>query len=370
MLLARAGLRVLVVDRGQYGTDTLSTHALMRGGVLQLHRWGLLAEVIAAGTPPVRDTTFHYGADALTIPIAARQGIDALYAPRRHLLDRLLADSALRAGAHIDYGVRVIDLVRESDGRVAGVVVVDPSGQSRRINADLVVGADGLRSTVARLAGAEIYRAAMHTTAVAYAYWADSGGASGYHWYWADRTAAGAIPTNGNERCVFLSLPADSYARTFAAGIEAGYRTMLTAAFPELAAGLPARPLRMQTFSGQLGFMRQSWGPGWALVGDAGYFKDPLTAHGLTDGLRDAELLARAILEGHESAFQEYQSQRDELSATLFDLTDRIASFEWDFDSLRVLHEELAKAMSGEVKAMVLATKDSLQPAWRESRPA
>src|SRR5206468_10109150 len=58
MLLAGAGLDVLVVDRSRYGADTLSTHALMRAGVAQLHRWGLLDAVVRAGTPPVRATTF------------------------------------------------------------------------------------------------------------------------------------------------------------------------------------------------------------------------------------------------------------------------------------------------------------------------
>ncbi len=96
MLLARYGLRVLAVDRGQYGADTLSTHALMRGGVLQLHKWGVLDSVKAAGAVPIRQTTFYYGDDLLTIPIKPRDGIDALYAPRRALLDRLLVDSRLR----------------------------------------------------------------------------------------------------------------------------------------------------------------------------------------------------------------------------------------------------------------------------------
>ena len=60
MLLARAGARVALVDRAAYGSDTLSTHGLMRAGVLQLSRWGLLDDVVAAGTPPIRRTLFHY----------------------------------------------------------------------------------------------------------------------------------------------------------------------------------------------------------------------------------------------------------------------------------------------------------------------
>ena len=107
MLLARAGHRVLVVDRGRYGTDTLSTHALMRGAVIQLHRWNVLPAVVAAGTTPVRQATFFYGDESVAVPIAPRDGIDALYAPRRHVLDRLLVDAARVAGADVAYGVRI-----------------------------------------------------------------------------------------------------------------------------------------------------------------------------------------------------------------------------------------------------------------------
>ena len=91
-------------------------------------------------------------------------------------------------------------------------------------------------------------------------------------------------------------------------------------------------------------------GPGWALVGDAGYFKDPITAHGITDALRDAELLARAALEGTAEAFEAYQRTRDELSGHLIDVTDRIASLDWDLDELRGLHRELSRAMGPEVE--------------------
>src|SRR5512134_2542850 len=83
LLLSRMGLRVLVVDRARPGADTLSTHALMRGGVLQLHRWGILQDILEAGTPPIRSTSFHYNDETIPIPIKSRNGIDALVAPKR-----------------------------------------------------------------------------------------------------------------------------------------------------------------------------------------------------------------------------------------------------------------------------------------------
>ena len=99
--------------------------------------------------------------------------------------------------------------------------------------------------------------------------------------------------------------------------------------------------------------MRQSHGPGWALVGDAGYFKDPITAHGISDALRDAEFLARAVERGSDAALAAYQSNRDALSRELFEITDAIAGFEWDLESLKPLHKALSVAMNNEVDALL-----------------
>ena len=162
MLLARAGHRVLVVDRGLYGTDTLSTHALMRGAVVQLHRWNVLPDVIAADTTPVGQATFFYGDESVSVPIAPRDGIEALYAPRRYVLDRLLVDAAGAAGAEIVYGVRIKALQRSETGTVTGVVLEDQSGHVHRVTSRVVVGADGMRSTVARLVDAPMYRVGQH----------------------------------------------------------------------------------------------------------------------------------------------------------------------------------------------------------------
>src|SRR5690242_13720224 len=120
MLLARAGARVLLVDKGAYGTDIVSTHALMRGAVLQLHRWGVLPAVIDAGTPPIRSTTFSYVSSDISVQIEPKFDVTALYAPRRALLDRLLVDAAIASGAEVRYGVHVDNVMVERDGRVSG----------------------------------------------------------------------------------------------------------------------------------------------------------------------------------------------------------------------------------------------------------
>jgi 2-polyprenyl-6-methoxyphenol hydroxylase-like FAD-dependent oxidoreductase len=355
MLLARAGHRVLLVDRGRYGTDTLSTHALMRGAVVQLHRWGVLPAVIAAGTTPVRQATFFYGGDPVVIPIAPRDGIDALYAPRRYVLDRILVDAAGAAGADVVYGVRIRALQRSAAGRVIGAWLEDESGQVHHVASRVVVGADGLRSTVARLAGAIEYRSGAHASGTMYGYW---GGleAEGYEWYFARGVSAGAIPTNGGEVCVFVSVPASAFSGLFAGPPDDAFIDRLSQAAPALADQVArAGRARLHGFPGHPGFFRQAHGPGWALVGDAGYFKDPMTSHGITDALRDAELLVDAIDAGSDDALADYQAERDAASLEIFEATDAFASFQWNLDEARRLHETLAKAMSREVRQLLSA---------------
>src|SRR5271169_6035830 len=183
MLMARCGLKVLVIDRGRYAADTISTHALMRGGVMQLHRWGLLPRIVAAGTPAVRTTEFHYGEDVVKVEIRPQHGVEALYAPRRTLLDTMLVDAARAAGAEVRHGYTLTALVRRPDDRVSGAVVLDEDGQPIEVTADLVVGADGIGSTVARLAGARVKWEGRYATAVVYGHCRDLR-AAGYTWYY------------------------------------------------------------------------------------------------------------------------------------------------------------------------------------------
>lgn len=352
MLLARAGHRVFVVDRGRYGADTLSTHALMRGAVVQLHRWFVLPAIVAAGTPPVTHATFFYGDECVSVPIKPRDGIAALYAPRRYVLDQVLVDAARAAGADVRFGTRVRALLQSDTGRVTGVVIEDDTGHIERVEADIVIGADGLRSTVARLAGAEVYRAGQHATATMYGYWSGLK-VTGYQWYFVPGLSAGAIPTNGGKTGVFVSLPAGAFSDRFAHHPETAFLDVLSSVAPELAVEVArAGRTRLQGFGGHAGFFRRSHGPGWALVGDAGYFKDPLTSHGITDALRDAELLAAAIDDGSDAALADYQRRRDAASSDLFDATDAVASFNWSLSGVRQLHEKLAKAMSREVQEL------------------
>ena len=118
MLMARQGARVLVVDWAEPGSDTMSTHALMRGAVIQLNRWGVLDTIIAAGTPAIHTTTFQYGETVISLALKPSHGVDALYAPRRTVLDKALVDAAKQAGAEFRFGVSFKDVIRDPQGRV------------------------------------------------------------------------------------------------------------------------------------------------------------------------------------------------------------------------------------------------------------
>jgi flavin-dependent dehydrogenase len=352
MLLAEAGARVLLVERGAYGTDTLSTHALMRGAVLQLHRWGVLPAVIAAGTPPVRSTIFHYTDDRVTVTIEPRDGVTALYAPRRALLDRLLVDAASARGAHCEFGAHVSDVVRDHAGRVSGIALRGGDGRERRVAAGLVIGADGIHSTIAKRVGARTRHTSRYAAAVLYAYWPGAP-VDGYQWFYRPELSVGAISTN-EAACVFVAMPAARFRTAIGGGASAAYHRLLAEAAPGFyeTLGAARHVEHVRGFSGHPGYLKESHGPGWSLVGDAGYFKDPLTAHGITDALRDAELLARAVLKGGDEALARYETTRDDLSRELFAVTDAIASFEWDDERLQPLHRALSQEMSREVRAI------------------
>ena len=168
MLLARRGLRTLLLDRGQLTSDPMSTH----GGVLQLSRWGLLDQVIAAGTPPVRRSTFRYGDETAVITHRPSPGVDALYAPRRTILDDLLVRAAADAGADIRYEVRVTDVIERGDA-VVGVRATGADGRTVELLAPIVIGADGVGSTIARCVAAPALRVGQHLSAMTYGYWSD-----------------------------------------------------------------------------------------------------------------------------------------------------------------------------------------------------
>ena len=345
--LARGGKRVLVLDRHQPGADTMSTHALMRGAVMQLDRWGLLEAVIASGAPEITCTRFAYGEENIDVDIRPAYGTRALVAPRRYVLDKILADAAQEAGAQIFYGTSFADVLRDAQGRVTGVLYDGP-GRRMQAYAPLVIGADGRRSSVARRVVAPVLQKATHTTTCIYAYVKGLPN-RGYQWFYQPGLGAGAIPTHDGAHCIFVAARADRLrAAIHEIGAEAALRRFVSATNPAFGAALADAPMvsKPVVFGGEYGFLRQAYGPGWALVGDAGYFKDPLTAHGITDAFRDAELLSQAVLSG--GSLETYAQMRDAHSVELFDLTNRIAALDWGLGELKEMHLKLNDVMKTE----------------------
>lgn len=359
LLLARAGLRVLILDRGDPGTDTLSTHALTRGAVIQLQRWGVLGQLLAAGTPPIRRTTFHYGDETFAVEMTPRDGVDSLIAPRRTVLDPVLNAAAHDAGVDIRHGSRARELIRDESGRVLGLTFVDGSGREHTVRAAVTVGADGARSLVAREAGAAITWEGTHRGAMLYGHFQDPG-VDGYHWCYCHDATAGVIPTNDDMVCVWAGTSTERFMAELRGDPAGSFRQLLKESAPDFADAFSPDQAESRIFGhpGMVGHLRRPWGPGWALVGDAGYFKDPLTAHGITDALRDAELLSEAIINAASkgsAAFAHYEACRDDLSMDFANVTDSIASYEWDMNEIKALVREEGRLLADEARLFASA---------------
>lgn len=353
MLMARSGMKVLVVDRQQYGSDTLSTHALMRGAVGQLSRWGVLNEIINSGTPAIHQTVFHYKGVPVSLDIKPEYGVDALYAPRRTVLDRTLVNEAIRSGTTVLHNTSFLKIDRDSGNKIIGATIRVGIDQPIFVRAPLIIGADGRNSRVAQQVNAVAYAKGKYKTANIYGYF-NGIPDHGYRWYYDKGIAAGIIPTNDGQSCVFASCTPERFRKDMKLGASALFHTILTEASKDLGNEISNARLcgSLHGFPGLAGFLRQSAGNGWALVGDAGYFKDPATAHGITDALRDAELLARAAKYNPNIGKSSYQTERDALSHELFKVTDKVASLKWEIPELQMLHRDLNTCMKVENQAM------------------
>jgi flavin-dependent dehydrogenase len=199
----------------------------------------------------------------------------------------------------------------------------------------------------------------------------------GYEWLHGDTAAAGLIPTNDDATCVFVSTTPARMRALRRLGHEQAFRTLLAEVDAEAAERYrhAAPGSRMRGWRGAPGHVRRSWGPGWALVGDAGYFKDPITAHGITDALRDAELLADAALAAladpasEPAALAAYQRARDRLSRQLWEATERVAAYDWDAVQARTLLRAVSASMSDEVEHLAARDLPVRRPAAAGSAP-
>jgi flavin-dependent dehydrogenase len=336
MLLARLGHDVVVVDQASFPSDTVSTHSIARSGVVQLRRWGLLDEVLASGAPAIRQVTFNAAGESLTRTIKDKAGVDFLLAPRRYVLDTILATAAEHAGAEVRPGITATGLQCDGRGRVVGVSGHDRAGARVELGGRYVVGADGLRSWVAGLVDATINEAGRAGGAAQYTYYTGISW-SGIEFFVAERSFAGVFPTHDGQACIWVCTPshdAKAVRRRTGSRVEA-FSQLLERGAPELAERLrqARRTSPVQGMLRQPNQLRQAFGPGWALVGDAGYYRDAITAYGISDAFRDAELLAVALgraLDGDDdetTTLAAYQQQRDQALREIFEITCQLAAY-------------------------------------------
>ncbi len=334
LLLARRGHRVLLVDRAAFPSDTISGHALRVPGVARLRAWGLLDALAATGCPPVTNFTYDVGPFAVSGWSRPVDGASAMYVPRRHVLDTLLAEAAVAAGAELRQRFAVSELLSEN-GRVVGVRGSTAGGAGVAERARIVIGADGLRSVVAHAVQAPVAHAHPGATCAYYAYWEGVALPAGAEMYNRPDVMLVMLPTHGGLTEIGVQWPVARF-HEVRRDPEAALYATLEAIGPELAERVRAGR-RVERFAGTGDlpfFFRQAAGPGWALVGDAGCHKDPILAHGMSDAFLCAELLAAAVdagLTGRSSldeACASYGRVRDQSMLPLYEFEHGLAALQ------------------------------------------
>lgn len=330
MLLARKGYRVLLVDRDRFPSDHMSTHWIHQPGVAQLEHWGLRERLVATGCPPITSITMDLGTFTLQGSPPPANGIEEAYSPRRTVLDKLLVDAAVEAGAELREGFSVKDLVFDGE-LVSGITGHSATGATVTEKTRMVIGADGIHSLVARLVGAQEYNTRPALTCTYYSYWSGLT-LDGIEYYPLDKCAIGVIPTHQGLALIVTCWPHGEF-HTIRAGIEGNFLEALERV-PTLLERV-RQGKREERYSGTADlpfFFRKPYGPGWALAGDAGYHKDPITAQGISDAFRDAGLLTDAIDAGFsgerplEEALVDYERRRNEAVMPMYEYTQQFAS--------------------------------------------
>lgn len=323
MLLARQGLKVLLVDRTAVPGEIPHGHFIHRGGPQRLHRWGVLEQIEASGCPLVTDMVMGMGGVTIQGVGLMVDGVPFGCAPRRAVLDQILAQTAVAAGAELRDQFVVEAFLGEGD-RITGIKGRDlRTGRRFSEYGQIVIGADGRNSGLARAVRAPVYEAVPSVSCYYFSYWHGVPNTA-LEVHVGRQQIIFAFPTNDDLFAVFVARPIEEF-HDFRADIE-GYFMAALAQAPTLAAQIHAGR-RAERFYGTAdlpNFFRKPYGPGWALVGDAGHHKDPYLALGIADALRDAELVATAVHEGlagrqpMAAALAGYEQRRNEQARPLY----------------------------------------------------
>lgn len=351
MRLARKGYRVLVVDRAMFPSDTVSTHVLQPLAAAALARWGLIDRLTATGCPPIHTYTFDFG--PFTISGApGTKDTPVAYCPRRTVLDKLLVDAAAEAGAEIREGFAVEEILIE-DGRVVGIKGRSKGAATVTERAQVIVGADGRYSLMAEAVRPEQYNEKPPLLAAYYTYWSGLPMDGRFETYIRPHRGFAAAPTHNGLTLTVEGWPYSEF-ETNKKDVEGNFLKSFDLA-PEFADRVRGAK-REAPFAGAAvsNFFRKPYGPGWALVGDAGYNRDPITAQGITDAFRDAERCAIALdqaftgARSFDEAMSEYQRDRDEHVLPMYEFTCQLATLQPPPPEM----QQLLGAIHGNQKAM------------------
>lgn len=336
MLLARKGYKVLLVDRATFPSDTLSTHQVQLRGASMLDRWGLLNKVMASSCPPVEKTTFSINNLSMRGNFPSLDGTTAIVCPRRTILDKILLDAALEAGAELREDFLVEGLTYQGDA-VSGIEGRTKSGPMNNLNsmqehARLVIGADGKHSLVAKLVNGRKYQEKPVLTCAYYTY-LEGIRMEGGEIYTLPQSVVGVWPTNDDLTIIYTAYPITTFNEI---------RKNIESSFWQTIDSIPALSERVHTgwqaekFYGTAdlpAFYRQSFGPGWALAGDAGLTMDPITGQGIGNAFHDAERLTIAIdavfsgRTGPKEAYTHYEERRKAETLPMYEFTAQLAAF-------------------------------------------
>lgn len=333
MLMAQKDYSVLVLDRATFPSDTISTHIIKYPGVEQLEKWGLLSDVRSTNCPPLRQVGSDHGDFLLSGTAPPEDGIPMI-APRRTVLDEILVEAAVEAGAELREEFVVRSLLTDGD-RVVGIEGQPKGGAPVTERARTVIGADGKNSLVARTVEPPTYNDHPAAAFYYYTYWPDLPD-DGLVFYWRHHRFVLSIPTNDGLTCLVVGRPIE-YFQEFSADIEANYHEALEIA-PDLAAAVGnSQPVEPYVGMAVPNYFRRPYGPGWALVGDAGLCMDPLKGHGISDAFCDAELVTDAIDAGFsgrqplQEALAGYEHDRNARKAGYYERNWKDAHLEgWD----------------------------------------
>jgi len=351
MLLARLGHRVLLVDRATFPSDTLSTNVIHAPGVALLDKWGLLDRLVATGCPPIPFYRFDFGPLVLKGTTHPVDGHTDAYAPRRYLLDEILLDGAREAGVEVREAFNMDDLLVE-DGVVVGIRGHSGDGPREELRARIVIGADGRNSHVAKLVGAPSYNEKPRMQYGFFTFFRDLP-VEGMCAYIRPDRAFGVIPSPDGLTLVVVGWP---YAEAAAlkADVEGNFYATLELV-PEFAERV-RKATRVEPFLGGAvpHFLRTPYGPGWALVGDAGVTRDPITAQGISAAFADAERCTAAVsawLSGeapYDDLMSAWHTARDAAVLPVYEFTAQMAALEPPPEEL----QQLLGAIQGDQEAM------------------